>query len=76
MSTAIAKWGNAVGLRIPQPYLRQLGLSVGDTVEIEISQKKMIVSKSGPSLEELLAQCSPENAHDEYFSEPYGAELL
>ena len=32
MTTAIGKWGGA-GLRIPQPFMKQLGLSIGDEVK-------------------------------------------
>ncbi len=37
MITAISKCGNGVGLRIPQPFLWQLGLEVGDRVEFKVA---------------------------------------
>ncbi|XBS68920.1 AbrB/MazE/SpoVT family DNA-binding domain-containing protein [Acerihabitans sp. KWT182] len=76
MSTAISKWGNGVGLRIPQPFLWQLGLEVGDRVEFKIVNDKIIISKSGPTLEELLGRCTAENRHDELFGDSQGKEML
>jgi antitoxin MazE len=76
MTTAISKWGNGVGLRIPQPFLRQLGLEVGDRVEFKITDDKIIISKSGPTLDELLGRCTAENRHDELFGDSQGKEML
>ncbi|BFI72566.1 AbrB/MazE/SpoVT family DNA-binding domain-containing protein [Yersinia enterocolitica] len=76
MTTAIGKWGNGAGLRIPQPFLKQLGLAIGDSVNFQITNTELIISKSGPSLEELLRQCSPENRHDELFCDSQGKEML
>ena len=41
MTTAIGKWGNGAGLRIPQPFMKQLGLSIGDEVKFHVTEKKI-----------------------------------
>ena len=76
MTAAICKWGNGAGLRIPQPFLRQLGLVIGDEVKIEITNSELIVTKAGPTLEELLSKCTPENRHADMLSDSRGEELL
>ncbi len=76
MITAIRRLRNGVGLRIPQPILRQLGQEVGDRVDFKIADDKIIISKSGPTLEELLGRCTAENRHDELFGDSQGKEML
>jgi len=38
----IKKWGNSLGVILPIDELRQLGLSKGDQVELEVIPKKRI----------------------------------
>ena len=63
-------------LRIPQPFLKQLGLAIGDAITFRVTEKEIIITKSGPTLEELLSQCTAENRHSEVFSDSCGKELL
>lgn len=76
MTAAIGKWGNGAGLRIPQPFMKQLGLSIGDFVRISVTETNLVVTKAGPTLEELLGRCTPENRHYECFSDAQGKEML
>ncbi|HFD3848822.1 TPA: AbrB/MazE/SpoVT family DNA-binding domain-containing protein [Serratia marcescens] len=76
MTTAISKWGNGAGLRIPQPFMRQLGLTIGDEITFKVTSTELIITKSGPSLDELLEKCSPENRHAEIFCDSQGKEML
>lgn len=76
MTTAIGKWGNGAGLRIPQPFLKQLGLAIGDVVELKVTSNEMVISKAGPTLEELLGKCTAENRHADVFCDTQGKELL
>lgn len=39
----IGKWGNAAAIRIPAPFCAQMGVVTGDTVEISLEGKKLIV---------------------------------
>lgn len=44
MTTAtIGKWGNASAIRLPQPFCEQLGIGVGDAVQVTIEGRKRIV---------------------------------
>ena len=39
----ITKWGNSQGIRIPKKYLKQLGLKVGNKVELRIENGNLII---------------------------------
>lgn len=75
-ATTLTKWGNATGLRIPQAFLRQLGLQAGDKVNVTLKEEGLVISKTAPTLEDLLKGCTPQNRHEEYFNEPFGKEII
>ncbi|MCJ8286414.1 AbrB/MazE/SpoVT family DNA-binding domain-containing protein [Halomonas sp.] len=68
MAPKILKWGrseaNSATIRLPLELLRQLGLSDGDLLEVEVASHRLVLKAvaSTPrySLEELLARCDPE----------------
>lgn len=72
----LTKWGNATGVRIPKPFLKQLGLEAGDKVNITLEKNELVISKTSPSLEDMLEGYTASNRHEEHFKEPYGKELL
>ncbi|RUM46397.1 MAG: transcriptional regulator/antitoxin MazE [Hydrogenothermus sp.] len=39
----MTKWGNSQGIRIPKKYLEELGLKVGERVDIKIEDGKIII---------------------------------
>ena len=43
MVTQVAKWGNSQGIRIDRRMLNNIGLCIGDTVEIIKSGENIIV---------------------------------
>lgn len=65
MKTMIQKWGNSLGIRIPNAFVRELNLRNGSTVEITQEQGKIIICAQPPSLDELLSRVTPETLHDE-----------
>ena len=56
MHTNIRKWGNSAGTIIPAPVLAEAGLSLGDAVEIEAVEGKIVISQAAPryNLDDLL----------------------
>lgn len=55
----------------------KLQLDLGhDAITFRVTEKEIIITKSGPTLEELLSQCTAENRHSEVFSDSCGKELL
>jgi antitoxin MazE len=65
--TQIAKWGNSLGVRIPQNVAEQVGWSEGTQVVLEVSQGQLIIKakRKKYSLSQLLEQITPENLHPE-----------
>ena len=67
MAQIITKWGNSLGLRIPQHIAAAIELKEGSQVILEVSDGKLIVKpkRKRYTLEELLAGITPENLHKE-----------
>ena len=63
MHTNIRKWGNSAGTIIPAPVLAEAGLSLGDTVDIEVVDSMIVIRQVAPTytLDELL-MASPNEA--------------
>jgi len=73
------KWGNSLALRIPKPLASECGLEENTPVDIHVENHKLIIIpvRKQYSLEELLAEVTPENIHTEVStSGPVGKELL
>jgi antitoxin MazE len=67
MYTQIGKWGNSLAVRIPITYARDMGLTEGMDLEVSVTEAGLIMRprKEKLSLEELVAQITPENVHEE-----------
>lgn len=65
MNATIQKWGNSLALRIPQAVAKQIHVKEGDAVTLRVSAAGLTL-KPAPkrlSLDDLLAQVTPENLH-------------
>jgi antitoxin MazE len=63
----VAKWGNSLAVRIPKAVAEEAGLEEGDSIVIE-ARRGHVEFRSAekiPTLEELVAQITPENRHEE-----------
>lgn len=79
MSTTVQKWGNSLGIRIPRQIAEQIAVEQGSEVELIVSDDYTLIvkpRKKKPTLEQLLAQCKPENRHEEIEFGTEGKELL
>jgi antitoxin MazE len=67
MQTQIGRWGNSLAVRLPGAYARDLGLAEGMQVEVVMVRGGLLVRPRKPeyTLEELVAQITPENVHEE-----------
>jgi len=68
MKTRIQKWGDSLVLRIPKSFAAEIGLSRNSSVELALSDGKMVitpVSELKPTLEQLLAKINDDNLHGE-----------
>lgn len=67
MSQTVVKWGNSLGLRIPQSIASQIKLSEGSQVMLEVVDGNLVVKpkRTKYSLDALLEDITPENLHSE-----------
>lgn len=63
----LAKWGNSLAVRIPKDVAERARLKEGDAVEIKAAKGKIEVRRADriPTLEELVAQITPDNRYPE-----------
>ena len=68
MQVALNKWGNSVGLRIPNSRLHELGIGCGNKLEIKVENGKAVmepIDDKKDRLTELLKAIKPDNLHSE-----------
>ena len=67
MQARIQKWGNSLAIRIPKPFALEVGLEQNSLVVVSVSEGKLVLEPVKPfySLEELLAQVTSDNLHQE-----------
>lgn len=76
MTVSIAKWGNSAAIRLPKKILDGLSLHIGDQVNIVQRGRSVVIEPCKPSLDDLLARVTPQNRHEEVFTDQAGRELL
>jgi antitoxin MazE len=75
----LTKWGNSLGLRVPRDIAARMGLTEGARVDVEASDDGRIIitrSRRRFTLDELLADMTPECQHDLEDDGPAGSEIL
>lgn len=78
MTTKVQKWGNSLAVRIPKEMAEHLTIEQGSDVELQKTDDgiKVVPKKQKPTLEEMMAQITPENQHDEIdWGKPVGKEV-
>jgi antitoxin MazE len=68
MVTHIQQWGNSLAFRIPKKIAESLDLELNTEVEIQERDGTLVlvpVKRNKYSLDELVAQITPENLHGE-----------
>ena len=74
----LQKWGNSIALRLTGNLKTVPGFSVGDIVNVEISEKGLFVEKPARrrlSEAELLAGITPVTAHADEIATPFNEEV-
>ena len=68
----IQKWGNSLAIRIPKPFALEVGLEQNSVVVVSVSEGKLVLEpvKLLYSLEELLAQVTQDNLHQDVETGP------
>ena len=76
MKTHARQWGNSIGVRIPKHLAKEAGLVDGTELEMNLVDKKIVLSKPKETLEQLMAKVTPENIYSEIdFGPPRGKEF-
>ena len=73
METRVQKWGNSLALRIPKLFASQIGLEPNSLVELSVRGAELVivaVKPPGLKLDDLLAQVTEHNLHDEVDTGP------
>lgn len=60
MEVQIRKWDDSLAVRLPKALMAQLGLGAGSTLDLEVRNGALVMRPSRPSLEDMLATCTPE----------------
>lgn len=79
INTRVQKWGNSLGIRIPQKLARKIALYDGSEVKILERENTILIVPiaSEPTLDELLSRITEDNRHNEIdFGNPSGNELF
>jgi len=78
MIMKIHKWGNSLGLRIPQVLARQAGIEEGTEIDIALEEDRIVIRRARPlryELREMLTLIKESNLHDEIETgDPEGGE--
>ena len=63
MQTVVQKWGNSLGIRIPNLYVKEFNLKNGSRVEVIEEEGNLIIKPQKLTLEMLLSGITDENKH-------------
>lgn len=79
MEILVKKWGNSLGLRIPQAIANQINIQDGSRINLVLKNNKIELSLAVSEeyrLNDLLEQITESNLHDEISSgQPQGKEI-
>lgn len=80
MSAAlISRWGNSLGVRLPQFVARSANLKAGDPVTISLRDGEIILKpvRVKPDVNALIAKITPKNRHAAVdFGSERGSEIV
>ena len=75
METAVQKWGNSLGIRIPASYAKDLNLENGSHVEMVEENGSIVIVPKRITLDEVLEKVTAYNLHAPIGTgEPVGKE--
>lgn len=77
MRVQLSQWGNSVGVRVPAVALADIGMQVGQALEMRVEGRRLILEPAAETLDELVARITPENRHGLTFEDDAsrGAEV-
>jgi antitoxin MazE len=78
MKNIVKKWGNSLAIRIPKSFAEEIGLKNESSVELSLSDKKLIIKplQEYYSLESLVRGINKRNKQEEKdYGKRTGAEV-
>jgi antitoxin MazE len=77
METTVQKWGNSLGIRIPNLLVREFSLKNGSVVNINDKGNEIVIKPVRKSrLSEMLNNINDQNLHQEVdWGKPVGKEI-
>ena len=77
MEAVVKKWGNSLGIRIPNLIVRELSLKEGTYVDISDRGKEIVIKPIHKNrLSEMLSNINDQNLHKEILTgQPVGKEI-
>ena len=77
MKAIVKKWGNSLGIRIPNLIVKELSLKDGSSVDIKDKKGEIIIKpKEKNRLSEILSKINEKNIHGEVETNgPIGNEI-
>jgi len=77
MEAVVKKWGNSLGIRIPNLIVRELSLKDGSFVDITDKGKEIVIKPIQKNkLSEMLGKINEQNLHKEVETDgPIGKEI-
>ncbi|MFP5116151.1 AbrB/MazE/SpoVT family DNA-binding domain-containing protein [Bacillaceae bacterium C204] len=82
VAATVQKWGNSLAVRIPKDVAERVEIQQGSEMEMRVMGNEGVITlvPKKPiikyTLEELLAQCTPDRAHEEIDFGIKGEELI
>ncbi len=66
MEAMVQKWGNSLAVRLPRQVAAEARFQQGDRIRLEVDDKGTVqIKRAFPTLDELVAQITPENRYSE-----------
>jgi antitoxin MazE len=77
MEAMVQKWGNSLGIRIPNLIVREFSLKNGSVVNINDNGNEIVIKPiKKSSLSEMLDKIDDQNLHEEVdWGKPVGKEI-
>lgn len=66
MEALVLKWGNSLAVRLPKQVAAEARFQQGDRIRLEVDEMGTVrIKRAFPTLDELVAQITPENRYTE-----------
>lgn len=72
----VQRWGNSLAIRLPKSLCQAIGIEEGKELDFTVEKDVITLKpkKESESLEEMLERITPENLHEEQFTDLLGRE--